>query len=345
MTSSDFVSHRKSLKHRYLQRGIFSIVLIVVLYSILWYFLAAKVEEKVSGQLASYNENGFVAICENMHKTGYPLRIGVSCDTVNLQQLVKGFAFSGGKIITGAPVYAPRWLELSLNSPISLEFPGLVPLSAKWSDMKIETDMSHHIPDAVSLRTDDLEIGTRTDADQLQDRTTGKFLRFDAHGLNSNLDARLTFVDLQLPLTVPHENTTIPEMSGDIQWTLDEASSLFTSDENHDIPIERLRGHKGFLKSSTVRFATGGALTVSGPFSFNEEGYLNAKFDIAISDQNKLMQTARSTFPSQFDNLKTIFFALSAMPKNDKGDPVLQLSVKNGEVRLAFFKIGHIDPI
>ena len=195
MTSSDFVSHRKSLKHRYLKRGIFSIVLIVVLYSILWYFLAAKVEEKVSGQLASYNENGFVAICENMHKTGYPLRIGVSCDTVNLQQLVKGFAFSGGKIITGAPVYAPRWLELSLNSPISLEFPGLVPLSAKWSDMKIETDMSHHIPDAVSLRTDDLEIGTRTDADQLQDRTTGKFLRFDAHGLNSNLDARLTFVD------------------------------------------------------------------------------------------------------------------------------------------------------
>ncbi|WP_295734919.1 DUF2125 domain-containing protein [uncultured Bartonella sp.] len=345
MSSFDFEHHRKTVSHRYLVRGVFAVVVIVILYTIIWYFLANKVEEKVSNQLATYNESGFVVLCENMHKTGYPLRIGVSCDTVNLQQLMKGFAFSGEKIIAGAPVYAPRWLELSLRAPISLEFPGLVPLSAKWSQMAIETDMSGKIPDAVSLRTDNLEIGSKADAGQLLDKTTAKFLRFDAHGLNTNLDARVTFENLVLPLIIPHENTPVPEMSGDIRWSIDEAFSLFEVSENEIDPLQRMRGHKGFLKPSTVRFESGGSMTVSGPFSFDDEGYLNAKFNIAISDQNKLLQTARNAFPSQADNLKTIFFALNAMQKNDKGDPVLQLSIKNGEVRLAFFKIGHIDPI
>lgn len=349
MPASDFVSGRKTINHRYYKRGIFAVVLIVILYTLVWYYLANKVEQRVSQQLALYNENGFVVLCENMHKIGYPLRIGVSCDTVNLQQLMKGFAFSGEKITAGAPVYAPHWLELSLTAPVSLELPGIIPLLAKWSDLTIETDMSRHIPDALSLRAENIEIGAKAEAGALLDKTTGKFLRFDAHGFNSNLDARLTFEDLKLPVVIPHENTPLPQMTGDIRWSLNEAFSLFQTDDKAVIDkrywIERLRGHEGALQPSVVRFASGGAMTVSGPFSFNDEGYLSAKLEIAISDQNKLLQTARDAFPSQADNLKTIFFALNAMPKNEKGDPVLQLSVKDGEVRLGFFKIGHIDPI
>ncbi|WP_295894587.1 DUF2125 domain-containing protein [uncultured Bartonella sp.] len=349
MPASDLISGRKTINYKLYKRGIIAVVVIAILYTSVWYFLANKVEEKVSDQLALYNENGFVVLCENMHKIGYPLRIGVSCDTVNLQQLMKGFAFSSEKIIAGAPVYAPHWLELSLTAPVSLELPGLIPFSAKWSGLTVETDMSQPIPDAVSLRAEDIEIGTKADAGALVNKTTGKFLRFDAHGFNSNLDARLTFEDLKLPVIIPHENTPVPQMTGDIRWSLNEAVSLFQTEENAIMDqhywFERLRGHKGTLQPSTVRFASGGAMTVSGPFSFNDEGYLSAKLDIAVSDQNKLLQTARDAFPSQADNLKTIFFALNAMPKNEKGDPVLQLSVKNGEVRLGFFKIGHIDPL
>lgn len=343
MTSSDFVSHSKSGNHKCLKWGIFIVVLIIILYSVIWYYLAQKVERRVFEQLAAYNENGFVVSCENMHKIGYPLRIGVSCDKVNLQQLMEGFAFSSEKIIAGAPVYAPHWLELSLATPVSLELPGVVPIGARWSDMKLETDISRTIPDALSLRTENIELGVG--ANGMSDKATAKFLRLDARGLNSNLDGRLTFEELNLPLKIPHENTPMPEMSGDIKWSLEEAFSLFETGERANNLVERLRGHKGNLKPSTVHFASGGSMAVAGPFSFNDDGYLNAKLEITISDQNKLLQTARNAFPSQADNLKTIFFALSAMPKNDKGDPVLQLSVKNGEVRLGFFKIGHVNPI
>lgn len=343
MSSSDLRYSPQARNYRYVKIGAFAIVLIVIIYSVVWYFLANKVEEKVAEQLTVYNENGFVALCENMQKTGYPLRIGVSCDTLNLQQLMKGFSFSGEKITAGAPVYAPHWLELSLQAPVSLELPGLVPLSAKWHDLVIETDMSSRIPDAISLRTENIEIGAKADAGALANKTTGKFLRFDAHGLNSNLVARLTFDELNVPVTIPNENTPVPQMSGDIRWSLQNASSLFAAEE--DNWVGRLRGHKGVLQPSTVHFASGGTITVSGPFSFNANGYLSAKLEIAVGEQNKLLQTARDAFPSQADNLKTIFFALSAMPKNDNGDPLLQLIIKDGEVRLGFFKIGHVAPL
>lgn len=344
MSSPDFKYSLKARNCRYFKIGAFAIVFIVVIYTLVWYFLANKVEEKVAEQLTLYNENGFMALCENMQKTGYPLRIGVSCDTLNLQQLMKGFSFSSQKITAGAPVYAPHWLELSLQAPVLLELPGLVPLSAKWHNLVIETDNSNHIPDAISLRTDNIEIAAKADNGALFDKTTGKFLRFDAHGLNSNLVARLTFDELNVPLAIPNENTVMPQLSGDIRLSLENALSLFETDEE-DNWIARLRGHKAMLHPSTIHFAGGGTMTFSGPLSFNAQGYLNAKLEISVSEQNKLLHTARDIFPSQADNLKTIFFALSAMPKNDKGDPVVQLIIKDGEVRLGFFKIGHVAPL
>ncbi|WP_297322799.1 DUF2125 domain-containing protein [uncultured Bartonella sp.] len=344
MSSTDPRSCHKTANYRYFKIVAFAIVLIVVVYTLVWYFLACKVEEKVAEQMTVYNQNGFVALCENMRKTGYPLRIGVACDTFNLQQLMKGFAFSGEKITAGAPVYAPHWLELSFKAPISLELPGFVPLSAKWHDLVVDTDISTQIPDAISLRAENIEVAAKADAGALHDKTTAKFLRFDAHGLNSNLVARLTFDELNIPMAIPRENTPVPQMSGDIRWSLENAASIFTAENDGDW-VTRLRGHKAVLQPSTVHFANGGTVTVSGPFSFNDEGYLNAKLEIAVGEQNKLLQTARNAFPSQADNLKTLFFALSAMPKNDKGDPVLQLTVKEGEIRLGFFKIGRIDPL
>lgn len=344
MPSSEMMLKKKEQRHRCQFIIVAIIGLIVLIYTIVWFVLAGKVEEKIAAQLQLYDERGFAVLCENMHKTGYPLRIGVACDTVNLRQSMKGFSFSSEKLTAGAPVYAPRWLELSVRAPASLELPGLLPLSAKWSDLTVETDISRRIPDAINLRAENFEIGAKAEAEALVDTSTAKFLRFDAKGLNGDLSARLTFDELNLPVIIPGENTPLPQIDGDIEWSLNNARILFAP-QNESNWVERLRGHDGLLKAANITFASGGSVKISGPFAFDDEGYLTAKFEIAIADQNEMLRTARTLFPSQADNLQTIFFALSAMPKNADGDPVLALSVKHGEARLGFFKLGRIDPI
>lgn len=337
--------HKRRSKRRSFWSVLFTIiVLIVVVYTIVWFVLTNLVEGKVSEQLQLYGERGFDVLCENMHKTGYPLRIGVACDTVNFKQPLKGVAFSSEKLVAGAPVYMPHRLELSIGAPASVEVPGLVPIQAKWSNFIIETNIRHVIPDRISLTAENFIIGAKAEAEALINRTTGKFLRVDATASNGGLSVKLNFDQLTLPLLIPHENTPFPEISGDIQVALEDAATLFEADGEGNW-VERLRGHNGTLKSAKINFSSGGEVTISGPFSFNDEGYLTAKFEIAIADQSDLLRTARNLFPSQVDNLKTIFFALNAMPKNSDGNPVLLLVVNQGEAQLGFFKLGRIEPI
>lgn len=344
MPSPELSLFREQKRRSYSKAIIFIIISIIVIYTIVWFFLANMVENKVAQQAQRYNDHGFDVLCENMHKTGYPLRIGITCDTVNLQHPMKGFAFSSEKLAAGVAIYTPRWLELTIAPPASIEVPGLVPILAKWNSLKLETDVSQPIPDHIILTSENFEVGAKAEAGALTDRATGQFLRFEAKGLNSDLSVNFNFDKLNLPLVIPREHTVLPEISGDVKWSLENAVTLLKDDGESDW-VERLHNHKGELNAAHIDFSSGGKVTISGPFAFDEDGYLDANFEIAVSDQKELLRTIQTLLPSQSDNLKTVFFAINAMPKNKDGNPVIMLTVNHGEARLGFFKIGRIDPI
>lgn len=350
MPSVETINTLKAKKQRKRLFVMIGIVFFIILYSVIWYVLAGKVENTVARQLDRTQQGSVTILCENMRKAGYPLSIGISCDTFNVQEPLKGFAFSSEKLIAGAPVYLPNSLSLKIKAPVSLELPGLDSVSANWDHFSLETDLQNPVPNMAKLMIENLIVGKKADAGAVVEPSTAKFVRLDLDGLNTNLKGRLTFDELNLPFQVPNENTILPKLNGDIQWTLDNLADFFDEKLQYDLQnqnnyIARLRGHSGVLQHAKVDFASGGSVNISGPFSFDDDGFLNAKFEIAILDQAEMMRTTAALFPSQAKNLKTIFFALSAMPKNKDGAPVLPLLVRQGYARVGFINLGQIDPI
>lgn len=74
-------------------------------------------------------------------------------------------------------------------------------------------------------------------------------------------------------------------------------------------------------------------MRVNGPFSFDDEGYLTAKFELVFVQHMELLKTLQRLFPEQANNLQALFFVLSAMPKNADGFPVLSLLITHGRAK------------
>ncbi|EJF91540.1 DUF2125 domain-containing protein [Bartonella tamiae] len=334
---------KKSFSH---YQVITSLILFIVIvtYTLIWFFLASKVEEKVSDQIRLYSEHGFNVSCDNMRKTGYPLRIGVTCERIDFFDRMNEISFSSGMIKATAPIYAPKWLDVSIASPVSLQTFNVLPLNVQWSDFTLETDIGQRFPDRLNLRGDNIIINFDDDTGLAKESIEAKFIHFDVKGLKSDLLAKISFDELSFPFEIKGEKTQLPKVSGDVKWTLENVYQLFNEKYDVNWP-EKLRGNSGKISEAKFTFMSGGSFSVKGPFSFDKKGYLSAKFEIAVSSQMELSNTLRLLFPSQADNLKTIMFVVNSMPKNNEGNPVLIVSIKHGQIRLGFITLGQIPPI
>jgi hypothetical protein len=82
-------------------------------------------------------------------------------------------------------------------------------------------------------------------------------------------------------------------------------------------------------------------VTVSGTFSFSEEGLLDADLKLTVRDPNALSAVLMKAFPEKRRDIRNVTSALTFMGN----DPTLPLMIERGEARLTFFKLGEIPPI
>lgn len=341
--NEETVEEKKTKKH-YLYYFYFVIIFIVVGYTTIWFYLAAQIENNVSTALLE-NENGAIQLhCENLHKIGYPLRIGVGCEGVHLDLPGQDIQLTSPAFSSSAPIYAPHWLKFELVSPLAIETPSAT-LKGQWSSMTLETDIDQSskmrlIIDNPGVRVQNSTVGIASDV-------SAKFLRVDLHDLGKDAELHLAFKRLDLPFMMPGEQTPIPPLDGNFDWTMQNAQPHFIFDGAFDpqAVASYLLGVKGSVDRARLTFASGGSLSVSGPFAINQQGYIDGKFTIALEDQSALLHTMRLLFPSQANNLQSIFFIIGSMPKDEAGNPTLSLSIDNGEVRLGFIHLGKINPI
>ncbi|WP_336278633.1 DUF2125 domain-containing protein [Bartonella sp. CB175] len=136
-----------------------------------------------------------------------------------------------------------------------------------------------------------------------------------------------------------------PKIDGNLNWVLSDVPHLFDTNDSGESFKQRLYGKSGILKRGELIFHTGGVLHISGPFSFDDEGYLTAKFELTFSQQADLLSTMQRLFPTQANNLQTLFLMWSFMPKNADGQPFLPLQITHGWIKLGFLKIGRLSPL
>ncbi|WP_455466020.1 DUF2125 domain-containing protein [Bartonella sp. B39] len=211
------------------------------------------------------------------------------------------------------------------------------------SQTKNKEAIQENVENQASLKDALGVIVPSLDQENVPQKITAEFLRLDLKHEKNHLSGHLTFDDFDSSMFFAPYFIDIPKIDGNLKWIFNDVSHLFENGKSNW--RKRLYGKSGVLKRGELIFHTGGVLRVSGPFSFDDEGYLTAKFDLVFVKYMELLTTMQRLFPEQANNLQALFFVLGAMPKSLDGYPTLPLRVTNGWAKLGFLKLGRLAPL
>lgn len=313
------------------------------LYSIVWYLLSNHLQKWIEDYITGSLPQGITLYCENLHKTGFPLRIGGACEAMNYQWPTAGIAFSSNGLIASSPIFAPQWRSIQVVSPANFAVPGLLPIGANWEKLQIDSKFKHGSIRDIELRAHAIDMSNFT-----ENREEIALLKADFVHLVTRIKADamhldLTYDQLLLPFFVTSDQTQLPAVDGKARIRLNKPSHLL-------LPIvgawsNRLRSMTGRIESANISFENGGQFILSGDFSFSKDGYLDGNFQVAFVNLNDLSRVLRRLYPSQSSNIRSFFFVLNSLPKDSTGNPIVYFDVKHGIVSTLVFQLGQIPPV
>jgi len=342
------------------------LALAAAVYSGLWYFIADRAADKLAAAIGRAALNGVDIRCRDLQKSGYPLRVSISCIGLSVAQQSSAAAEKtgrhGGQIMSGkagapafrsayltagAPVYAPHWLLAEIGAPAVLELPGSRPITADWQKLQCEGDCAAAPPRNITISAESLSIGNLPFLPPPAP-LTADFIRLGSKKRNGDKAVfTLSFNDLLLPYIFPGGRAALPKADGSLEIIGDRAEAFYARLPQllHQAGTSWLRGQSLHIKKLVLTFADGGGFSLSGPLAITPDGRINGKITVSIADAAALLRTIRSVFPAQADNLESLFFVLNSMPKNDKGEPQLVLDIMGSHMRIGFIKLGKIPPL
>jgi len=321
------------------KRAVLIIIVALLLYSSLWFVLTQWLHSHTLQQVRKFAEQGQTIHCDNLRKTGYPLRIGLVCDQLNWQDTIQGAALTARTISGGAPLYAPSWQFVELEAPAQITLVDWGEIAALWRHLTIRTNFTTKDLNALSLSIEDLQLDlTRNQEASPSLITAAQFIHLQIEPMpTQHIKANLSFDALRLPLF--DENT--PTITGEVALQLDPLREPLLIADLTDL----WRGRSGQMEKGGLQFSSGGGLTVKGNFHVSLNGILSGQFTINLQETAALLRTMRAYFPDQSSNLDSLFFALNALPKDDKGNPKLTLDIHDGQMRVGFIPLGTLPQL
>lgn len=315
---------------------------VAVLYTIGWFYLANKVETRAVNDLKALTMKGVNVQCEDLKTTGFPLRLDVVCDSISWQQKSEAVTFSAGRFSSGSAIYAPMSLKNQLTGPAFITFPGLLPVEMNWSSFSSNVRLAQPFPTEISLKSFDLNISVRNEPTTSELLSKLQELEIKLSSEDTNLILNGRFAGLEFEPQILNGNK-MPEIDGLVDITLLDAQNLI---DNRGQPItESLRGQSGILKQVMISLSNGAVISFSGPFSINDDGEINGKIKITLSNPPALAQAAQALFPKESNNIATLLFAISAMPKDGNGNPTLDVTIKDGKANAGFIPLGRLPTL
>ncbi len=328
------------------KRPIALLVILVVLiagYTAGWFYIANRLEARARADMAKLAAQGVGVKCEDLRMGGYPLRVNVICDSISWQRPSEGMSFRAGRFTSGSPVYAPRSLSNDLTGPAFIEFPGLEPLEVNWSRFTSNTRLARPFPTEIELAAREVTVGLRTETTKTEPLSTLEQMDFRmSEAEDGALKINGRFAGLKLAKAAIG-NTASPEIDGVADIDVSDAATLLA---RSDTPFhQRLRGHSGTVNQAFLSMPNGAMVSVAGPFSVDADGLIEADVKLTLVNPQSLAQAGQTAFPEQGGNIATVLFALSAMPKDENGNPVMEIAVRKGKVSAGFIPLGRLPAL
>ncbi len=106
-----------------------------------------------------------------------------------------------------------------------------------------------------------------------------------------------------------------------------------------------LRGEAGMIRSLKLISSVGASIDVSGPFRVSQTGEISGDFRLALENPQAIAQLVSALVPGSAGIASTIAGGIGLVGRQENGQTVLDVAVRDGEARLGFIPLGRLPRI
>lgn len=310
-----------------------AIVVAAGLYTAGWFYAAGVVVDQAKAAVASLNGNGRRASCEEPAAGGYPFRIGLFCRSVMFEDAREGVVFQARAFRSAAQVYQPWRIVGELDGPARLATPGVSALALDWTSLRASVRLAEPLPERLSVEGSGVSVRIDEPGEAMPALLRADSVEAHLRPAGDDLDVALRFAGLSLDEGIAG-TVALPPLSGLVDATLADAAlpGGFEGD---------LRGRSGTLRNLTVSTEGGAGVTLSGPVSVDENGLVDAEFQVIVREPLALAKILGDLAPHARREIDLSASAIAAMG----GNAGLPLRIVKGEASLGFIPLGTVPPL
>ena len=314
------------------------IVIAIAVYTGGWFYAASLLKEQTLALLGSQEKNGISAECSDAEYRGYPFRIGLFCSKVAVDDRQNGISGTFGALRSAAQVYNPGHIVWELDSPAEIRTAQGLTINAQWDNLQSSLVTKAQGIDRTSTVINGLKAVTISSF-------TGQTVNFDA--ARTEIHLRQNGADLDGAISVENANAIVkdwpqifPKFSASADLTLIGRAGMIDGTDEQGI-----HGSQGQLRRIVADIGDGKVMNVSGPFTFDENGFLSGKFKLEIEQLGSWGKTIKEAFPDIASTVDTATKLLKALAGG--GDKVsVDLVVDHGNATVSgFIPLGKIPPV
>lgn len=314
------------------------IIVFVALYTAGWFYAAQRLEETVIRTLAPGGAASVSGKCDDIALRGYPFRIGLFCSKVEVKDTRNDVTASFGALRSAAQIYAPGHIVWELDAPASIQTGHGLAVNAQWANLQSSLTTKLKGIDRTSLVIDGLKA-------QAVSSVTSQTIDFDA--AKTEVYLRQNGPDLDGAVTLTDAATVIkdwpqllPRLNAIADVTLSGKAGMIDGSD-----ATGLYGASGELRRVMLDIGDGRTMRISGPFAFDEQGYLSGQFKLEIEKLGDWANNAKQAFPQLQSTIDTARKLLGALAGGgDKAS--VDLVVDRGRATVSgFIPLGKIPPI
>jgi hypothetical protein len=316
------------------------LVVLAALYTGGWYYATSMVKANVMKALGQHSAAGITGECAGMDFNGFPFAIGLSCAKVTIDDHVKGVSASFDNLNASAKVYEPNLIGWTLKSPAEFRSAQGLTVSAEWKDLQSSLVAKGRGISQAETVIDGLKAGiVSTFTGQTVDLTAGR----------TEIHTRQNGNDLQAQIGIENSQATIkdfpqqlPAVSASADVTLTDKAGLL---DGSDSSAHGLYGTAGVLSQAVIDIGDGRVMTLSGPFNFDDQGFLSGQFKLEINQIGPWGDSLKTTLPAAKGMIETATKLLKSLAAGQDKVSV-DLVADRGRLTISgFIPLGKIPPI
>lgn len=315
-----------------------AIVVVIGLYTAGWFYAADRLKQTVLNVISPSQARSVSGECGDIAFKGYPFRIGLFCSKVTVDDSQNGVSASFGELRSAAQVYNPGHIVWELDSPAEIRTSNGLSISAQWANLQSSLVTRLKGIDHSSTLIEGLKATAVSSF-------TGQTVSFDA--ARTEIHLRQNGADLDGAISVQDANTAItdwpqvfPKLSASIDLTVAGKAGLIDGSDPNG-----LNGAAGELRRIVADIGDGKVMTLTGPFSFDEQGFLSGKFKLEIERLGPWGDSLKQTFPDIASTVNTATKLLKSLA-GGKDKVSVDLVVDHGNATVSgFIPLGRIPPI